>query len=216
MPTAGARRARAKKGLPRIKPIRPVRRADAFDSPDWIYELKYDGFRALAYVEVRRPRLVSRNRNEMSRFATLAESLAAELNVRDAILDGEIVCVDKSGRPLFHELFFRRGRPMCYAFDLLWLGGKDLRALPLRDRKAKLQKLLPSRSAHLGYVEHWAGQGKALFQEIKKHDLEGIVAKRADAPYTPTTTWYKIKNSEYSQAEGRNEMFERFQNRGAA
>jgi ATP-dependent DNA ligase len=72
--------------------------------------LKYDGFRALVYVEPERPRLISRNRNETSRFANLA--VAKELRVPDAILDGEIVCVDNSGRPLFRELFFRRGRPV--------------------------------------------------------------------------------------------------------
>jgi ATP dependent DNA ligase-like protein len=125
-----------KKELPWIEPIRPVRWADAFDNLEWIYELKYDGFRALAYAESEHPCLISRNRNEMSRFANLAEGVAKELRVGDVILDGEIVCIDKSRRPLFHDLFFRRGLPMYYAFDLLWLDGKDLRVLPHHDRKA--------------------------------------------------------------------------------
>lgn len=111
---------------------------------------------------------------------------------------------------MFNELFHKRGQPVYYAFDLLRLEGKDLRSLPLVERKAKLEKLIPARSAYLGYVTHWTERGKALFEEIKKRDLEGIVAKRADAPYGPNTTWYKIKNPNYTQTAGRNDLFEKF------
>jgi bifunctional non-homologous end joining protein LigD len=208
MPIAGAKPAR-KSQLLWTEPIRPIRRADAFHHPDWIFELKYDGFRALAYIEPGNARLVSRNRNRMSRFQDLAQALAAELQVQDAILDGEIVCVDEDGRPLFNELFHKKGQPLYYAFDLLWLNGEDLRRLPLLERKSRLEKIIPKHAGHIGGVTHWAEHGQALFQEVKNRDLEGIVAKRADAPYAVQTTWYKIKNPQYTQAVGRNELFER-------
>lgn len=177
--------------------------------PRWVFELKDDGFRALAYIDAGYPRLISRNRNKMTRFEKLAHGNADELKARQAILDGEIVCVDKAGRPMFKELFHKRGEPVFYAFDLLWLDGQDFRGRPLAERKAKLKKLIPARSAYMGYVTHWAERGKALFEEIKKRDLEGIIAKRADAPYQQEAIWYKIKNPNYTQGEGRSDLFDR-------
>ena len=97
-----------------------------------------------------------------------------------------------------------------YAFDLLWLEGKDLRKLPLLDRKRRLQKLLKGKRSVL-YVEHVTGFGKKLFQAACALDLEGIVCKPAESVYTCSadeTSWVKIKNPSYSQAVGRDEMFD--------
>jgi hypothetical protein len=107
------------------------------------------------------------------------------------------------------ELMRRRG-PFCfYAFDLLWLDGRDLRDLPLSERKTLLRKLLPRPSQSVLYVNHFAS-GTDLSRVICDRDMEGIVAKQASAKYTPeATTWVKIKNREYSQAVGREDFFDR-------
>jgi bifunctional non-homologous end joining protein LigD len=145
----------------------------------------------------------------MKRFDDLAQAIAGKLNARRAVLDGEIVCVDETGRPIFNDLFERRGEPVYMAFDLLWQGGEDLRSLPLTQRKARLKKLIGRKAGAIGYVQHFPKQGKALFEEVRRNDLEGIVAKRQASPYTPNTTWYKIKNPAYTQAEGRHDLFEK-------
>ena len=102
-----------------------LKRAPPFDDPDWIYELKLDGFRALAVIEHGRAQLISRNGHPFASFSALAESISDCLpNVR-AVIDGEICSLDKRGRPLFTNLMFRRGNPPCFfAFDLLIHDGK--------------------------------------------------------------------------------------------
>jgi bifunctional non-homologous end joining protein LigD len=104
-------------------------RSQPFDHPDWLFELKHDGFRALAYIERGKRELVSRRRNTYKRFGPLREALSKLLRVNDAILDGEIVCLEADGYSVFKELLYRRGQPVYYAFDLLWLNGRDLRQL---------------------------------------------------------------------------------------
>ena len=106
----------------------PLARFDTpFEHPDWIFEPKLDGIRAVAYIEGGACRLVSRNRNAFKTFEPLAQAIAHDLSGRSAILDGEIVHPGPDGRPMFYELMRRRG-PFCfYAFDLLWLDGRDLR-----------------------------------------------------------------------------------------
>lgn len=107
--------------LPRVQPIAPTWHKEPFDDPDWLFDFKYDGFRALCYLEQRRNRLISRNNNIMTRFDALADQVAAALNIDDAILDGEIIAADETGRPVFIDLL-RGTRALAYvAFDLLWL-----------------------------------------------------------------------------------------------
>jgi bifunctional non-homologous end joining protein LigD len=189
------------------------RRAEPFDSDRFIYELKIDGFRALAHVNAGQGELVSRNGNTFRGFAELATWIAQNLRVESAVLDGEIACVDESGRPVFRDLLFRRRQCVFIAFDLLYLDGKDLRTLPLTDRKATLKKLLRKKRSRILYLDHVEGDGRLLFDEIVKMDLEGIVWKRKDSPYKvtdkPSRYWIKVKNSRYSQLEGREELFER-------
>jgi bifunctional non-homologous end joining protein LigD len=127
--------------LPNIKPLELSRRIEPFDDRDWIFELKFDGFRCLAYVEDGQCKLVSRRDNVYKSFDGLRAAIAQELRVEDAILDGEIVCLDTQGRSLFKELLYRRGNPFFYAFDLLWLNGRDLRQLPFLERKRMLRPL---------------------------------------------------------------------------
>jgi bifunctional non-homologous end joining protein LigD len=112
-----------------------------FDDPDFLFELKHDGFRALAHIWDDNCELISRKGNSYKSFNELRENLA-KLKVQNAVIDGEIACVDEEGRSIFNELLFRRGCPIFYAFDLLYLNGRDLRQLPLIERKEKLRALI--------------------------------------------------------------------------
>ncbi|SRR5258708_34880169 len=114
-----------------------------FDHPDFLFELKHDGFRWLAYVSENRCELVSRKKNHYESFDSL-KAVLANLKAADAILDGEIVCLDGDGYSQFNQLLYRRQEPAFYAFDLLWLNGHDLRQLLLIERKKQLHKLIAS------------------------------------------------------------------------
>src|SRR5437588_8318949 len=180
-------------------PLQPMplrRRSLPFDDPDWIYELKMDGFRALAVIEHGRAQLLSRNGNPFASFSALAESISDSLpNVR-AVIDGEICSLDKRGRPQFKNLLFHRGNPPCFfAFDLLTCDGKDLRTERLMDRKQELRRLLAKTSPPfpLRYAEQVEASGAALFQRICELDLEGIVAKHKSGSYVAdreSSTWF--------------------------
>ena len=190
-----------------------LKRAAPFDDPDWLFELKMDGFRALAIVERGRAQLLSRNGNPFASFSTLAESISDSLpNVR-AVIDGEICSLDRRGKPQFKNLMFHRGNPPCFfAFDLLICDGKDLRTERLLDRKQELRRLLARACPPLKYTEYIAGHGAALFQRVCELDLEGVVAKQKFGPYVTEreqSTWFKILNRRYSQKDGREELFER-------
>ena len=93
------------------------------------------------------------------------------------------------------------------AFDILWLDGADLRSLPLGERRRRLQDILPKGLPIVSEALSVAGRGRELFELMREHDLEGIVAKRLDDPYDPRVRWLKIKNPDYSQKEGRGDLF---------
>ncbi len=101
----------------------------AFNHPDWIFEVKYDGFRSLPYLENQTVKLVSRKQHAYKPSRIYAPGWGR--TSREAVIDGEIVCLDELGRPVFNQLLFRRGTPHFCAFDLLWLNGRDLRDLGL-------------------------------------------------------------------------------------
>ena len=132
--------------------------------------------------------------------------------MKHAILDGEIACLDDNGCSQFNELLFRRGQPRFCAFDLLHLNGKDLRQLPLIERKRALRKVVQNSSPFLMLVDHVAAEGERLFQLACERELEGIVAKHRLSRYVVedgNPNWVKIKNRGYSQVIGRDELFER-------
>ncbi|MFY9528392.1 MAG: hypothetical protein WBC04_03295 [Candidatus Acidiferrales bacterium] len=182
-------------------------RSDPFDNPDWIFELKHDGFRSLAYISDSQCELVSRRDNLYKSFGPLCDVMA-RLKVDSAILDGEIVCLDSEGRSIFYELLYR-GQPIFYAFDLLWLNGQDLRQHPLIERKQRLRKLIrTARKSRVLYADHIEGHGIDFFRTVCEQNLEGIVAKRKGSVYSSAGYWLKIKNPLYTQAEGRRELFE--------
>jgi bifunctional non-homologous end joining protein LigD len=195
--------------LPRVQPIAPVRRKEPFDDPEWLFDLKYDGFRALCYLEHGRCRLISRNGNPMTRFGRLSDQLAAALTSDDAILDGEIIATDETNRPQFYDLLRDRRVPAYVAFDLLWLNGADLRVQPLSERRRQLHDIPPKGSAIISEALSVTGRGRELFELMCAHDLEGVVAKRLKDPYGSRARWLKIKNPSYSQNAGRRELFDR-------
>jgi len=192
-----------------FQPMPLSRRALPFDHPEWIFELKYDGFRSLAVMQNGRTQLISRNGHPFNSFTELCKEMSL-LSAGKTVLDGEIVCLDKRGKPQFRHLLFHRGEPCFFAFDLLMSDGKDLRTEKLTDRKQELRHLLSKVSeSRMRYADHVEQYGTALFQRVCEMALEGIVAKHSLAPYTTErTTWYKIKNRNYSQSEGREELFE--------
>jgi len=196
---------------PKYAPMPLGRRRAPFDHPEWLFELKYDGFRALLSTGSQRPEFISGNANSLARFANLALFIDRELDA-DAVLDGEIVCFDREGRPRFYELMFRRGEPAFVVFDVLALDGQDLRERPLIDRKKILRRLIPPRSPFVLYADFIEARGCDFFQLVCARDLEEIVAKWKVGPYrpdAPLSSWIKVKNPEYSQARNRAELFER-------
>jgi bifunctional non-homologous end joining protein LigD len=194
--------------LPRLEPLTLARKREPFDHPDWLFEIKFDGFRSLAYIRNGECELVSRNRNTFKTFPILSSWIGQHLNV-EAVIDGEIVSLDEYGRSQFAELFYHRGDPYFYAFDLLWLNGEDLRDRPLIERKNVLRTLLGKKRSRMLFLDHIAENGRGLFEQACHVDLEGIVAKPQQSLYRHTRKpqWVKIKNRAYTQLEGREDFF---------
>jgi bifunctional non-homologous end joining protein LigD len=192
---------------PTYEPMMAVLTAEAFDDDDWLFEVKWDGHRCLANLGTS-TRLTSRTTRDMTaQFPELID-LHRQLAARNAVVDGEIVALDRNGRPSFErmqdrfhrtpeELARNKGRvPVQFlAFDLLWLDGQPLLDLPLVERRARLvEVLVETKDIRLSQVVE--GAGKAFFDQVKELQLEGIVAKRAASPYRPGTRshdWRKVK-----------------------
>jgi bifunctional non-homologous end joining protein LigD len=196
----------------------PLRtRKSAFNDSDFIFEVKWDGFRAIAVIEQGRTQLISRNGHRFSSFADLEKLISTGLPDTTAVLDGEICSLDKRGRPQFTNLLFHRGNYPCFlAFDLLMREHKDCRRESLLDRKQELRRVLNGSDARIQYVDCVDGRGVPLFEQACQHDLEGIVAKHKYALYVidrEQSTWFKIRNPQYSQWAGRAKLFERERSR---
>ena len=179
-----------------------------FDREGWVFELKYDGYRLLGQRAGREPYLRSRAGHEMTgTFPEIARAVRG-LAYDDLLLDGEVVVNDAEGKPSFSRLQ-RRGRipnkadalkasvelpAVYYAFDILGLEGYDLRSLPLTERKQILREVLPS-VGPIRYSDHIKERGKALHQQVEAMRLEGIVGKKADAPYRGgrSKNWVKVR-----------------------
>jgi bifunctional non-homologous end joining protein LigD len=180
------------------------------DDHRWAYEIKWDGVRAIGYVDGGRLRLASRNgRDVTSRYPELRE-LGRALAGHEAVLDGEVVAFDAEGRPSFQRLQGRmhltsdhvvrrlaQSEPVAYVlFDLLWLDGHSLLALPYSERRERLLALGLSGPTWQTPASH-VGDGAAMLEASRARGLEGIIAKRLDSPYTAGRrpgTWVKVKN----------------------
>jgi bifunctional non-homologous end joining protein LigD len=154
-----------------FQPLPLVRRPEPFSHSDWLFEIKYDGLRALAYCDPSGVRLVSRNGNRFGSFNHLCAGIEFSLRTQHAVLDGEIVCLDDQGCSQFNQLLFRRGTARFCAFDVLHLDGKDLRNLPLIERKRALRGVVPAHSPFLLHVDHVEAEGERLFELVCKRDL---------------------------------------------
>jgi len=181
----------------KVKPMLATLTDKPFDDPDWIYEIKWDGYRAIGAWDGRQAQLYSRNGLDFSqKYPPVFEALR-QLK-KPAVIDGEIVVLDDSGRSRF-ELLQNYGndggRLAYYAFDLIWMDGHDLSGLPLTDRKKILEKLLQSKSV-IRYSDHIQGKGKAFFNSAQRQKLEGIMAKNGQSRYSfgvRTEQWLKVK-----------------------
>ena len=170
-------------------------------SGDWLYEMKYDGYRILAYLEGSSVRLITRNGNDYtSRFQNVAYSLSDWAAGRPMILDGEMVVTDANGRTDFQALqnYMKKpkGQNLTYIiFDLLAFNGEDLRGQPLIDRKETLRALMQDEPKNLYYSQHVAGNGEQCFLAACRSNMEGIVGKKADSIYSGTRNgdWIKLK-----------------------
>ena len=179
-----------------------------FDSPDWLYEIKWDGYRAVAFIENGKVRLVSRNQNELTGRYPELKDMPRFIKAKNAVIDGEVVALDDEGKPSFSLMQQRTGfRPhgkhsapkadvpvLYYAFDLIYLDGEDWRRVNLDDRKRRLSEIVKPGDA-LRYSDHFEEHGKALFDVAQKRKLEGIVAKRRTSCYEErrSSDWLKIK-----------------------
>jgi bifunctional non-homologous end joining protein LigD len=173
---------------------------DAMRPGDWIYEIKFDGYRALALRGGSETRVLSRNQKDLGKKFTNIRDAVAALDVQDAIIDGEIVALDDKGRPSFQLLQgFDMGlvRPpiVFYAFDLLRLNGHDLRSLPIEERKAKLAALLKKPPDGIRFSASFTQKIDELLSRVRELSLEGLIAKRAGSKYDSRRSgaWIKLK-----------------------
>lgn len=192
---------RALKKLPPYRAPQLAKLVDAVPTgPDWLFEMKYDGYRCLAAVAGDAVRLYTRNGQDWTQqFGALVEPLR-QLSIQSALIDGEICALDKRGRTDFSTLksaLADGSRLEFFAFDLLESDGKDLTELPLLERKQRLSKLLQTTIRHgpVQYSEHVREHGDAVLAALCRDGHEGVIAKRAEAPYRGERNgdWLKIK-----------------------
>jgi ATP-dependent DNA ligase len=184
-----------------IAPCQPSKASRPPSGPDWVHEIKHDGYRLMVRRDGERVRCFTRNGHDWTdRFPAIVDA-ALHTQTSSFMLDGEAVVVSDDGRPDFHAL--RTGRTghavVLYAFDVIEHDGDDLRKLPLIERKRRLFKLIgKSQRRAIRFVEYLIGDGPTIFHHVCRMGLEGIVSKRVDAPYRsgPSKTWVKSKNPE--------------------
>jgi bifunctional non-homologous end joining protein LigD len=191
--------------IPQIQPMLATLADKAFDSSDYIFEIKWDGYRALGKVEKKKVALYSRNLKSFNEdYPTIVKSLE---KVKESLLfDGEIIAYDSKGTPSFQALQ-NLGRNQdtkieYIIFDLLFLEGKNLMDLPLIERKKLLAKIL-SKYPELTFSSHIEENGIKFFEEAKKKNLEGIMAKKIDGRYLPgkrSDSWLKVKTHKTDEA----------------
>ncbi len=187
-----------------VKPMLAELADTPFDDPNYVYEIKWDGYRAVAQIEEGAIRLYSRNNQEFNkRYPVIVEELEAIQH--NAVLDGEIVALDRDGKASFQALqdYGQRKdkRLKYYVFDLLYLDGYDICGLPLLERKKFLKQILPE-SDVIEFSDHIVEQGIKLYAKARKNGLEGVIAKRKDSQYVSkrTVDWLKIKNIQMQEA----------------
>ncbi|HEY6969430.1 MAG TPA: non-homologous end-joining DNA ligase [Candidatus Angelobacter sp.] len=219
--------------MPRvIHPMLATLVDDPFDDQQWLFEIKWDGYRAVSFIHDGRAKLVSRNQNDLTGEFPEIAGAAGKLKVEDAIFDGEIVALDEAGRSSFSLMQQRTGMThpgkargakdlsvpiVYYVFDLLYLNGYNLMRVPLEQRKELLAQIVPRGDGLLRYSDHHPAEGTRLFEVARDKGLEGIVAKLRSGLYLQkrSSEWLKIKISRrqecvicgYTEPRGSREYF---------
>jgi bifunctional non-homologous end joining protein LigD len=177
-----------------IEPMLATKISTAFNDAEWLYEIKWDGYRIIAHVQ--RGKVILHSRS-LQNYTRLYPPITGELGSwkHDLVLDGEVVVLNHQGKPDFDSLQnYKEGDDIVYyVFDLLWYNGYSLLQIPLQDRKTILESILPQ-SKLVKYSNHF-DDGVILFKQIQKMDLEGIVCKKRDSIYKPgvrTNDWLKL------------------------
>jgi bifunctional non-homologous end joining protein LigD len=217
--------------MPRtIQPMLATAVERPFDDPNWLFEIKWDGYRAVAFIDDGGVRLVSRNQNDLTAQYPELRDMPKFIKAKRAVVDGEVVALDEQGRPSFslmqQRTGFRPGKPrlpgrqgvpvIYYAFDLIYVDGYDLRRVKLEERKQLLETLVEN-SPVVHFSDHYPEKGLALFEAAKQRGLEGIVAKKRKSLYEEKRSreWLKIKITQrqecviggYTDPEGSRQYF---------
>jgi ATP-dependent DNA ligase len=181
-----------------IEPCIPTRVSKPPVGPQWIHEIKHDGYRLIVRKVGDRVRLFTRRGYDWTERYPRIRKAVAGLRAASATIDGEAIFCGPDGVAVFDRLHSRAydDQVILYAFDLLELDGEDFRPRPLEERKAALAKLLKKVGGGIHFVEHIPGDGATIFKHACLMGLEGIVSKRRDHPYRsgPSKAWLKVKN----------------------
>ena len=201
-------------GTRTYSPMLATLAAELPEGPDWRFEVKFDGYRALAYLRGGACELVSRNAKDFTeRFAAVAAAVVKGVKTPSAVLDGEVVALDDAGKPSFSAMQQGSRRLVYFVFDLLEEDGEPLLDRPLAERRERLQALLDGRVKTVQFSESFV-DGRALFQAAVEQHLEGVMCKRAGSRYAEgkrTRDWLKVKThgrqefvvAGYTRGEGR-------------
>ncbi|KGO85929.1 DNA ligase [Flavobacterium rivuli WB 3.3-2 = DSM 21788] len=183
----------------KIKPMLATLVNEPFDDPEWTFEVKWDGYRSIAYVNKGTVELSSRNNKSFTEKYYPLVNTMSDWTI-NAVLDGEILVIGKDGKANFGALQNWRseadGDLVYYAFDLLWYEGKDTTGLPLSERQAILKEILPTNDDHVRLSQVFTASGLEFFEAAKKMQLEGIMAKKSSSTYHPdarSKEWLKVK-----------------------
>ncbi|CAN5328604.1 DNA ligase D [soil metagenome] len=211
---AGEKASKTSMRPPEISPTLATLANEVPQGTGWLYEVKWDGYRAIATVSGGEVKLTSRKGNDLTaRFSALATQIGKAVRTPNAVLDGEVCALDKDGRSSFSEMQKGSANLVYYAFDALWVEGELLLDLTLTLRKERLESLLDRRSQAVRLSESF-DDGVALMEAARQQHLEGVVAKNANSVYVPgkrTREWLKVKTEErqefliagYTKGQGR-------------
>jgi len=182
-----------------IKPMLATLVDEPFDDPNWLYEVKWDGYRALGFINQGEANLLSRNNKTFNEKFYPIHRILEKWDI-DAVMDGEIIVLNDKGVSNFGDLQNWRseadGDLVYYVFDLLWYAGKNLMGLPLNERQAILKEILPTNDDRVRLSKVFNASGVDFFNAAERMGLEGIIAKKADSTYSPdlrSKEWLKIK-----------------------
>jgi bifunctional non-homologous end joining protein LigD len=181
-----------------VLPMLATKVGAPFSRVGWVFEPKWDGYRAICFFRDGQVRFTSRNQRDLTKRFPELQSIAKSIKASTAVIDGEIVALDEEGAQCFDQLQNnKRDYAIIYfAFDLTFLDGESLNEVPLLQRKAQLKRILPkSLAGRIRFTDHVVERGLDLFAALEAQKLEGMVAKRSDSLYVPgrSRDWLKVK-----------------------